>query len=88
MVQPIKLNQLALEVQYEKILTTSAHIDIYVIDIEVSKRAAKLRADYNLKTPDAIQIATGIENNADFFLTIDLDLKRLTEIKILTMEEL
>ncbi len=88
LVQPMRLNQYALAEQYEEILTTSAHIDIYDIDIEISKRAAKLRADYNLKTPDAIQIATGIEKKADFFMTNDLDLKRVSEIEILILGEL
>lgn len=86
--QPIRLKKLKLADQYKIILTTSANIDIFDIDIEISRQAAKLRANYNQKTPDSIQIATGIEKNADFFFTNDKDLKRVNEIEVYTLEEI
>lgn len=88
LVQPLRLKKLKLADQYEEILTTSASIDMFAMDIEISRRAAKLRAKYNLKTPDAIQIATGIEKNADFFFTNDKNLMRVNEIEVLTMQEI
>ncbi|WP_242037776.1 PIN domain-containing protein [Tolypothrix sp. FACHB-123] len=36
---------------------------------DIAETAAQLRADYNLRTPDAIQIATAIRGGASFFLT-------------------
>ncbi len=72
--------------QYEKILTTSPNIDIFDIDIEVSKQAAQLRVEYNLKTPDSIQLATATVNNAKVFLTNDADFKRVTGLEVLTLE--
>jgi predicted nucleic acid-binding protein len=87
LVQPIRLNKPELANQYELNLTTSQNIKILDIDIAVSKRTATLWANYNLKTPDAIQMATGIENNADFFFTNDKDLKRVNEIQVLTLDD-
>ncbi|WP_296621566.1 PIN domain-containing protein [Marivirga sp.] len=69
-------------------LTNSANIDVFDIDIEVSRRAANLRANYNIKTPDSIQIATAIEKNADFFFTNDKNLSRVNEIEVLTLEDI
>jgi predicted nucleic acid-binding protein len=40
------------------------------------------------QTPDAIQIATAIYYPADYFLTNDKRLKSVTEIKIITLEDL
>lgn len=45
----------------------------------------ELRVNYNLKTPDAIQLATAMENNTDVFLTNDERLKRVKEIEVLTL---
>ncbi len=68
-------------------LTTSKGIDIFDITIGVAKEAAKIRAKYNLKTPDAIQLATAIIFGADLFLTNDGRLKPVTEIEIVVLSE-
>lgn len=47
-----------------------------------------MRAKYNIHTPDALQVATAIERQADYFLTNDLRLKAVTEIKGITIAEL
>jgi uncharacterized protein len=48
----------------------------------VVERATDLRARHRFKTPDAIHLATAIEEHADLFLTGDEDLKRCTEVKV------
>lgn len=45
-------------------------------------KAAELRARWNLRTPDALHIATAILNGCDVFLTNDAALSRCTEIKV------
>ena len=87
LVQPVKLKKLKLAREYEKIITSSSNIEIYDLDIEVSKQAAKLRADHNLRTPDAIQIATAIVKGADLFFTNDINLKKVPGVEILILEE-
>jgi predicted nucleic acid-binding protein len=54
----------------------------------IAIKAAELRAKYSLKTPDSIQLATAIQYNADYFLTNDLRLKLVNEIKSITLNEL
>lgn len=88
LVQPYKQKNNKLADRYEQIITESNNIDIFEIDLLISKKAAKLRADYNFKTPDAIQLATGLEKNADFFLTNDKELKKLKEIEVITLEDI
>jgi len=88
LVKPLKLGEKALANQYEDILTNSSNIHIYEISVEISKKAAELRAKYNLKTPDSIQISTGIVKGADYVLTNDSELKRVKEIKVLVLDDL
>jgi uncharacterized protein len=45
-------------------------------------RAARLRADLNFKTPDALHLAAAIESRCDRFLTHDLRLSRCKDIPI------
>ena len=45
--------------------------------------AADLRARFNLRTPDAIQVATAIIAGAQAFITNDARLKSVTEIPVL-----
>lgn len=85
MVQPIRLNRKDLVERYKHILTASLNIEIFDIDIAVAREAAQIKADYNLKTPDAIQIASGILNTSTIFLTNDIDLKRVKEIEVVTL---
>ncbi|MGL5942119.1 MAG: type II toxin-antitoxin system VapC family toxin [Waterburya sp.] len=47
-----------------------------------------MRVKYNLKLPDALQITTAIETGCDSFLTNDKALKRVTELRILILDEL
>ena len=58
------------------------------INSSIAETAARLRAQYNLRTPDALQIATALENSCDAFLCNDNGLKRVTELKILLLDEL
>jgi uncharacterized protein len=48
----------------------------------VFDRAARLRADLNFKTPDALHLAAAIEAGCDRFLTDDVRLARCTDITV------
>ncbi|MEX0813140.1 MAG: PIN domain-containing protein [Chitinophagales bacterium] len=67
-------------------MTSSPNIEITNIDLPISKKAAQVRAKYGFKTPDSIQLATAITNNAKFFLTNDSDLKKIKEIEVVTLK--
>ena len=48
----------------------------------VIERATELRARYGFRTPDAIHVATAIEERADLLLTGDTGLARCTDVKV------
>ncbi len=88
MVKPLKEGQNKIVEQYKTILTNAEGIDIAEITIPIAIKAAELRAKYNIHTPDALQMAVAIEHEADYFLTNDLQLKLISEIKVVTISEL
>ncbi len=88
LVLPIRMNEIQLVEQYQSILCNSPSITIFDLNIEIAKKAAEFRAKYGLKTPDSIQLATSAFASADYFLTNDIRLKAVKEIKILVLDEL
>ena len=88
LVKPLKAKAHKIVEQYKTILLNADGIDIFEITIPISIKAAEIRAKYNTRTPDALQIATAIEQKADYFLTNDVRLKSITEINVLTISEL
>lgn len=88
LVQPLRKGYSALVDQYREIMAHSPNLLIHELDLDTSVRAARLRASFNLQTPDAIQIATAMENEVDYFLTNDKKLTKVEEIAVLTLADL
>ncbi|MBS1530497.1 MAG: type II toxin-antitoxin system VapC family toxin [Bacteroidetes bacterium] len=88
LVKPLRENQTELADQYKNILLTASGIEIFDITNVLAIKAAEFRAKYNLRTPDALQVATAIENKADYFLTNDVRLRSVSEIISITLPEL
>ena len=55
------------------------NLEVITLTTEISREAARLRADYGLRIPDAIHGATAIINQATGILTNDKRLKALTQ---------
>lgn len=88
LVKPLREGKADLAKQYRDILTKASGIEVLDVTSSIAEIAAQLRAQYNLKTPDAIQLATAIEEGADFFLTNDSKLKAISDIKVITVGEI
>ncbi len=88
LVHPIRNQNLSLKQRYRDILQNSPNFFTKLINSTIAERAAELRAKYNLRTPDALQIATALENACNAFLCNDKNLKRVTELKILILDEI
>ncbi len=88
LVKPLKEGKPKLVAQYKRILLNSPGIKIFEISNEIAEQAALLRAKYNLRTPDALQIATSLVYKADYFLTNDHRLNTVSEIATVTLLDL
>ncbi len=80
---PIRLNRQDLVKTYTTALLNSASVTTYPLNTPIAQKAAELRAKFNLRTPDAIQIATAIVAKAEAFITNDERLKKVAEIPVL-----
>ncbi|MGM0365796.1 MAG: type II toxin-antitoxin system VapC family toxin [Actinomycetota bacterium] len=77
MVKPIKTKRDTAVLLFDQFLNSIPRTTILPIDRKVAFRAAKLRAEYNLKTPDAIILATAIISNSSCFITNDFEFKKV-----------
>lgn len=59
-------------------LCQRGRMQIVAIDVDLAVAAARLRSRYQLKTPDAIHIATALQCGASALITNDLSLTKLT----------
>lgn len=86
--QPVKQGQIHLKNQYRDLLLHSANFYTLPVNAEVAGYAADLRAQYGLRTPDALQIAAAKTANCQVFLTNDKALKRVEAVRVLVLNEL
>lgn len=74
--------------EYEILLTNYPNLEIIPVNKEIADVSSSLRAKYDLRTPDAIQVATSIVEGAFLFITNDLNMKKIQEIEVIIMKEL
>ena len=88
LVHPLKQKDESLAHKYNDILLSSPNIETVPVTPATAQAAAELRANSNLKTPDAIQLATAITHQATTFLTNDRDFRRSDYIRVLKVRDL
>lgn len=88
LVKPKEENNLLLTERYKLLFETFPNLQVKEINENIADIASSLRANYNINTPDAIQIATSLEAKADIFITNDATLKKISEIKVLLLSEM
>ena len=88
LVQPYRLTDSGRINQYYGLLTTYPNLIWIAPDLEIADLAAKLRAEYHLKTPDAIQAATCAHAAATGFITNDAAFKRVAAFETLQIDDL
>jgi predicted nucleic acid-binding protein len=70
------------------LLSSSSDFQTLPITSDIAEQAASLRARYGLRTPDALQIATALAADCGAFVTNDARLQRVTELRVLVLDEL
>ncbi len=86
--KPLRENDTALIAAYNTMLRSTRQVRLVPVDNTIAGRAAYLRARYNLRTPDALHVATALVTGCDAFLTNNTDIKRVTEVRVLVLDEL
>ncbi len=88
LMKPLQNHDLPLAERYRQMFYRTQHVTLLPLSASVAERAADLRARYNLRTPDALHVATALDAGCDAFLTNDRGIKRVTDIRVLVLDEL
>jgi predicted nucleic acid-binding protein len=86
LVLPYRTGTASLAGQYEAFLSRSRGLRLGEITSAVLRAAAQLRATHNIKTPDAIHLATALIARCPVYLTNDRHLPPIPGIQILQVK--
>ncbi len=85
MAGPFAAGNEVLAMQYREVICHSPGWQTVAVDENVATEAARLRARYRLRLPDAIQVATAISARAWALVTHDSALAKIRDIRVLGM---
>jgi predicted nucleic acid-binding protein len=77
LVQPFASGQQDRIEAFERFLFSLPNTELKSPDYPIAREAARLRSKYKIRTPDALLIATSINEKADAFITNDARLRSL-----------
>jgi predicted nucleic acid-binding protein len=74
--------------KYETLISHFPNLNLINLGREVIRQAARLRAEYKIRTPDALQVAAGLTYGMEAFITNDVRLKRLKDtVDIIVLDD-
>jgi predicted nucleic acid-binding protein len=86
--KPMKTQDVSLITAYTQLFEDTEGISMMPVSAAIARTSAYLRAQYGLKTPDALHVATALALKCDGFLTNDFGLKRVNNIPVFVLDEL
>jgi predicted nucleic acid-binding protein len=88
LVQPVVSGRDDLQQTYRELLLKSANFHTIPINAAVAENAARMRAIYGLRLPDAIQIAFAVDVGCQAIVCNDHSMRRVTELSVLILDDL
>jgi predicted nucleic acid-binding protein len=85
--QPVRLGDRRLARKYRDYLCYSENITLLPLDLTIADEVVALRAEYALKTPDAVQLGTALAVAADYVLTNDRQWSQVEELRIVQLSD-
>src|SRR5262249_1128778 len=87
LVKPLADSRRDLADRYRNMISPSPDLAVWPISRDVIEMAGSLPAKYRVRMLDAIHVASAVVNQADFFVTNDEGLRRITEVPILILTD-
>jgi predicted nucleic acid-binding protein len=84
LVGPLTAGKELLAEQYREALAGASGFEVVVVDAGLAVLAARLRARYRLRLPDAIQVATAVRTDSYALVTADRDFKGVSDLRVLS----
>ena len=88
LVHPCKYGNRRLAEGYAHILLNSRNLKTLSVSPKIAMEAAQIRANYGLKTPDSIQLATARVGNATAFLSNDDGVDPIQGLELILLDRL
>ncbi|MFH0924274.1 MAG: PIN domain-containing protein [bacterium] len=86
--KPVQKGEDVLAQTFMESIKYGKHMNLIDISVDIAEKAGRLRGQYiNLRALDALQISAALHIKADVFLTNDLKLKQVKEIKIVVLKD-
>jgi len=86
-VRPLQLGRQDAADDYETLLSYFPNLQLEPVSRSTLLEAAGLRARYGLRSPDAIQLATGLQAGATLAVTSDGAWRKVPDIKTLILSD-
>lgn len=87
LVKPLMDQNLQRQNIYHQALQSSKSLEVVPVSREVLLKAAELRAECNLKLPDAIHAATALQTKCFNFLTNDKRFQTVAELRVILLSQ-
>jgi predicted nucleic acid-binding protein len=88
LVIPYRLGQTELQQEYTDLILSNNRIFWVEINGDMTVKASQIRAKYNLKLPDAFQVAVALASGCEALLTNNGAFRRVTEIRAIALDDL
>jgi predicted nucleic acid-binding protein len=88
LVIPYRLGQTELQQEYTDLILSNNRIFLVEINDDTAQKASQFRAKYNLKLPDAFQVAVALAAGCEALLTNNGAFRRVTEIRAIALDDL
>lgn len=83
---PLRAGNELMTAQYREALTRGRGWQLLPLDADTATEAARFRAVYRLRLPDAIQVATAVRAGAAALVTHDRELRRVKGLRVIGPE--
>jgi predicted nucleic acid-binding protein len=87
LVKPLREGNAVVAELFRNVLLSTAGLSCLPITRGILEAAAQLRAQYNLKTPDAIHAATALDARSTLFVTNDAAFQRIPGLNVAVLAE-
>jgi len=85
LVRPLKEKRFDLLLSYKALVVGFPNLKTIPLDNTIAEQTAYFRATYNLRTPDAVHIATAYSNKAEVIIGNDRRWKSIKEIEVILL---
>lgn len=86
-VKPYQINLPHRALAHFALLKNLPHFSMHPLTAEMADTAARMRAKYSLKTPDAIHVACAVDTHCQAMICNDKALKKVTEVDCLILDQ-